>query len=160
MRDDRVRAKSGARLVVGVPTALLSALVVVLLWGQAGDVRGAARLAASGRDTTAVVVRHDLLPALSPASGGPTFRITYRFVARSRAYEHEAYVESARWNVLAEGACVAVRYVPDDPAVSALRDGEPPDGPPWLLDLGLEKVGAAGVREGQWPALLSRAVRG
>jgi Protein of unknown function (DUF3592) len=138
-------APSRTLLIVGVPTALLSALVVALLCRQAGDVRGAARLATSGRDTAAVVVHHDLLPALSRASGGPSFRITYRFVARSRAYEHDAYVDSARWNVLAEGAGVAVRYVPNDPTISTLRDGERHDGPASVLDPGLAVFGLLAV---------------
>lgn len=118
---ETIRQRKGRKsaVITGVIALILSAVAIANLWMAFEQRRTTKLLEEAGIPGEAEVVRHFTAP------NGVTKRLEYRVEGTDgQAATRNAEVTPAYWEQLEEGESVPVIYVPDEPAISRLVEGE------------------------------------
>lgn len=127
-RPRDVQLTAAGRALVVLAVLLMAAAVAAGLLMQ----REAARQAANRRALVETGVMTSGQVTRLWTSGDDRRRVAYGFVVDGRAYAGRAQVSAERRRTLQVGSPLAIRYVPDHPALHDLG-GTPREGMPWFL---------------------------
>jgi len=120
----RIRKRKARRmaLIMGSFGVLMLCGSIALAWHTREEARGAQLLKESGVETDAQIVDRFLAP------NGVTPRLVYRVTSPDgRSATRNAQLERVVWQDLEGEKTVRVRYVPDEPSISRVLEGEVED---------------------------------